>query len=106
MLARCCGCSYKLRGCERGVSNRNFCSRSTCVYRKPRFGSTGDEVHQGSAVNERFRSDAAQCVYQDPAGGGGLPHSLANHFARMAKNASATGTCLYGTTRIHSKMPQ
>jgi hypothetical protein len=28
-----------------------------CVYRKPRFGSNGDEVHQGSGVNERFRSD-------------------------------------------------
>jgi len=28
-----------------------------CVYRKPRFGSNGDEVHQGSGVNECFRSD-------------------------------------------------
>jgi hypothetical protein len=47
-----------------------------------------------------------QCVYQDAAGGGGLRHSFSNHFARMAKNASATGTCLYGTRGIHSKMPQ
>jgi ABC-type branched-subunit amino acid transport system substrate-binding protein len=31
--------------------------QSGCVYRKPRFGSNGDEVHQGSGVNERFRSD-------------------------------------------------
>jgi hypothetical protein len=33
-----------------------LCS-DTCVYRKPRFGSNGDEIHQGSGVNERFRSD-------------------------------------------------
>src|SRR5450755_2203210 len=32
-------------------------ARERCVYRKSRFGSIGDEVHHGSGVSERFRSD-------------------------------------------------
>jgi hypothetical protein len=31
--------------------------RSSVVYPTPRFGSNGDEVHQGSGVNECFRPD-------------------------------------------------
>jgi hypothetical protein len=41
-----------------------------CVYRKPRFGSNGDEVHQGSGVNERFRSDLGVRVVFDDFGSG------------------------------------